>query len=229
MLYLADQLPATYIKTFDDKFCQAIACTCETSKTLILLIYRPPNADTQSTRKLFKFLKEYISEVNEDDADGYDIMLLGDFNLPNIQWPTTSLLNGFPNSTTDAAGTLLGFMDDFFLKQHIQAATRQSNILDLFLTNNDAMILDIAVEDTKLSDHRIIEVLLTDNPAYQHITTPKRFEENSFRCLDLPKADYTTVNEDLENIDWTQLRSLCTSDEEFPELFRLTLLQLCLL
>ena len=61
-------------------------------------------------------------------------------------------------------------MDDFFLKQHIQAATRQSNILDLFLTNNDAMILDIAVEDTKLSDHRIIEVLLTDNPAYQHMS-----------------------------------------------------------
>ena len=83
LLYLADQLPATYIKTFDDKFCQAIACTCETSKTLILLIYRPPNADTQSTRKLFKFLKEYISEVNEDD--GYDIMLLSDCRISSGQ------------------------------------------------------------------------------------------------------------------------------------------------
>ena len=35
------------------------------------------------TRKLLKFLKEYISEVNEDD--GYDIMLLSDCGISSGQ------------------------------------------------------------------------------------------------------------------------------------------------
>ena len=220
-------MPTTEVKTYKDSYCQAIACTCETSKTIITLVYRPPNAETRSTKNMFEFLNEYISEINKGDE--YDVLSLGDFNLPNISWPTTSLVPGYPSTTNDAADALMCFMNDHFLNQHVEAPTRQSNVLDLCLTNNDTMIMDISVHDTALSDHRIVEILLADHPAYAPITTPKDFEDNSFRCLNLPKADWTKVKKKLRAVDWDMLYSMCETEEEFPELFRLTLLQICLL
>ena len=227
LLYLADDLPFLNVEMLTDKVSQAIACTCETSKTIIINVYRPPDADNSNTKKLIRFLQKYLSDVNENDD--YDVMLLGDFNLPNIDWTTTSVESGCSTITNEAASALLDFMGTNFLNQHVTAATRKDNILDLCISNNSSMIQDIDVIDTPLSDHRIIEILLQDHPAYRPVSAAKIFEEHSFRNLKLDKGDWPTINASLKKIDWLQLLSLCQTDEEFPELFRLTFLQICLL
>lgn len=225
LLYLSDQLISSSIETFDDKMCQAIACTCEASKTLIMIAYRPPNAETHSSKNLFRFLQGYISAANDE----YDVIIMGDFNLPNINWVTSEITSGSTQSSKEAAESLIDLMDSTLLSQYITVGTRKSNILDLFMTNNNLILQDIEVADTSLSDHKIIKVLLSDNPAYQPILTPKKIERNSFRCLKLEKANWTSINEELKNVDWVMLKSLCEEENEFPELFRLTLLQICLI
>ena len=44
------------------------------------------------------------------------------------------------------------------------------------------------------------------------------FDDNSFRALDFNKADFVKIKQDLSEIEWDQLRDLC-SFEEFPILF----------
>lgn len=53
-----------------------------------------------------------------------------------------------------------------------------------------------------------------------------KISNHTFRSLNLQKADYAKINSHLESIDWDVLISMCTPDE-FPELLRLTILQVC--
>ena len=61
---------------------------------------------------------------------------------------------------------------------------------------------------------------------------PPSFDENSFRSINLHKADYIKMNELLSDVDWDALLDLCSNDpsgNEFVELVQLTVLQVCLL
>jgi hypothetical protein len=160
--------------------------------------------------------------------DGYDVMLIGDFNLPNIDWSTSMIKSGSPQATIDSAKDLLDLMDSHFMDQYVIEDTRSTNILDLFITNNETIFQDIEVVDTPLSDHRIVKISLTDDPAYQPILTTKEFERNSFRSLNLEKADWEAINQNLSDMDWVSLKASCHDENNFPELFRLTLLQVCI-
>ena len=55
-----------------------------------------------------------------------------------------------------------------------------------------------------------------------------KIPEGTFRSLDLHRADYEKINSDLEKINWDELKELCSPDE-FPELLRLTILQVCMI
>jgi endonuclease/exonuclease/phosphatase family metal-dependent hydrolase len=120
--------------------------------------------------------------------DGYDVMLMGDFNLPNIDWSTSMIKSGSPQATIDAAEELLHLMDSHFLDQHVMDDTRSTNILDLFITNNETIFQDIEVVDTPLSDHRIVKIFLTDDPAYQPIVATKEFEKKLLQIFQLGKS-----------------------------------------
>ena len=50
----------------------------------------------------------------------------------------------------------MDFSEKFFLNQYIEEPTRLNNILDLFFTNNEDIILKIQVEaPTTMSDHKL--------------------------------------------------------------------------
>ena len=208
LLYLSEQLPPTNVEVYDDKVCQAIACICDSSKTIIILVYRPPDTASINTNNLMKFIKQYIVSNNNDDS--YDIMMLGDFNLPNISWSTSTVMSGFSVAMNDAAENILEIMNENFLNQYITVPTRGSNILDLCMTNNDSLIQDVKVSQaplsnssqTPLSDHKIIKIVLTNHPAYEPIVTPKIFENYSFRSLNLDESDWPSINNMLDKIDY---------------------------
>ena len=156
---------------------------------------------------MMQFLQDYLLEY--DNLDDYDVMILGDFNLPNILWPGKSLISGSPRVMQHSAESLTDFMDRNFLNQHVTENTRDANILDLFITNNESLVLDINVSDTPLSDYRKIEILLQNHPAYTPIISLKKLDEKSFRSLKLDAADWPTINKELSQVDWESLRSDC--------------------
>ena len=90
-----------------------------------------------------------------------NILILGDFNLPNIKWLSTGL-RGASKSLNEKhqAQALLQFVESQCLAQLITEPTRGENILDFLLTNNEDMLQQVEVRDTIMSDHRMIKVTL---------------------------------------------------------------------
>ena len=116
-------------------------------------------------------------------------------------------------------------MNANFISQYVNKATRQNNLLDLVLTNDINLVKQVKVEDTKLSDHRMI--IINSYFGLNPKTAPKAaFIPHTFRNLNLYKADFGEINNNLKSIKWDDLRSIC-SLEDFPELVRLTVLQIC--
>lgn len=117
------------------------------SKFLICSCYRPPNTD----HSWFGEFSRLLGNV----SDSYDNMIIsGDFNLPNILWETPE------NTTGSDEIAFLELLNDYFLTQMNTAATRGNNTLDLVITNTPEKIRIreiLSPEDGGiLTDHAII-------------------------------------------------------------------------
>ena len=223
MLYCDEKLPITNLQTYDDQTCEALICTCELSKMIICVLYRPPGTSDTSFKSCIDFISKYIGP----DNDGYELILLGDFNLPLIDWKDRSLLPcGSTISAQNCAQLLLDFMSEHMCTQFITEPTRESNILDLFICNSGELVTHISVSDTELSDHRFIEIHISHNPSNSILSTPPDFTSSAFHSLDFFKADYERMNTLFSSIDWIMLWDI-SSPDLFPELFTQTLLQIC--
>ena len=222
-LYSHDELPITNVQTYDDKYCQALICTCESQKLFICVVYRPPECPTLSFRSCLDFIDQYIAQ----GADGeYQLSLLGDFNLPIIGWSNYSIAPGGSACSIETAGLLLDFMSENLCTQHVFDPTRNSNILDLYISNSEDLVSHVSTSDTPLSDHRRVEILLSYNPCSMVTSDPPDFASSSFRSLDFQKADFCKISTLISSTKWAELFDSCDL-EDVPELFSQTLLQLC--
>ena len=202
-------------------------CTIKSINTKVAMIYRPPgstSSDIQSFENLLTFLQ---NNLNSSEAGEYtEFLIMGDFNLPGILWGDIST-NDKENATSKLENLLLSFIDNNLLSQYVNEPTRGRNILDLFLTNNPNFVLQIKSEETSLSDHNIVSIQATHNIKAKNINNRPQFENHTFRSINLQKADFQQINLQLSSVNWDYLKSICPPDE-FPELFRLTVLQICM-
>ena len=226
ILYVHKSLPISDICKYDDDTCEAVICTIKTINTKIAAVYRPPDTSDNSFENLLSFLDKGITNLFHPNRH-MDIIMAGDFNFPDINWLTSHIHIG-NKLTTNSEDQLLRFMEKHFLSQYVNQPTRERNILDLLLTNNDNLVLHTSSEETTLSDHNIVKVHTTYNIQSKKTTAPPSIPTHSFRSLNLYKADFEKINAHLETIQWDDLKKLC-SPEEFPELLRLTVLQVCTL
>ncbi|BHF73133.1 hypothetical protein SprV_0401620900 [Sparganum proliferum] len=93
----------------------------------ILTVYRPPRNDPQSDSSLLEELETISIRPN--------VMIMGDFNAPNIDWNLTSV----PSSEFNFDRRLLKSVQRSHLTQHVPSPTRLrdgqlANCLDLVLT-----------------------------------------------------------------------------------------------
>jgi len=217
LLYTHEDLPITNVEKHDDKICQLLMCTCESSKMIICLLYRPPDAPYESLKSCLEQVHNYTK-----DQDDYETCFLGDFNLPSITWSPSSE----HASLSESAELLLGFMSEQLSSQYIVIPTRKDNILDLFISNSASLVSHVLASDTGMSDHRLIEIFLSYDPCQPNISTPPAFQDQSFRSLDFNKADYDKISSLLQETDWDAL--IQQSDpEEFPNIVTQKLLEAC--
>ena len=223
LLYSHADIPVSESFTFDDGTCEGVFCKFSTIKTCVAVVYQPPNASLSSFKDLLSFLSSCIQRV---DDDSYDLMITGDYNLPTIDWDLGSIAPGGTLETQESAQSLLSFMSEHLLNQYIMLPTRGSNVLDLFITNNDRLVTSVQTKSTNLSDHRLVDVMLAWNPLNPEKSETPKFGENSFRSLDFHNADFDIVRKKLDDVNWTDLRS-SSSFEDFPGLFTEKVLQIC--
>ena len=120
----------------------------------LCLIYNPPNSDKLYEQKLISFL--YLISCNQMTCN---IVILGDFNAPDIDWLTLSADSGFSIQLCD-------LIFQYNLTQVITSSTHEhSNILDLVITNNEEIISDISIHSKNelliKSDHYPVFCKLT--------------------------------------------------------------------
>ena len=112
---------------------------------------------------------------------------MGDYNYPDINWDTLQ-------ATSSISSRFLNVVNDNFLTQHIDRATRESSILDLLFSSIPEMIEDIEISSPVAnSDHNIITWKLT----YKHHT-----DASKQKLFNFHKGNYEAINHNLSEIDW---------------------------
>ena len=113
--------------------------------------YRPPSSDVSYLLELEKSLC-----LLERSGNNLTTLLLGDFNLPNVDWSNPSAPIGY-----DAlSSTFCSISQDYFFYQMVLNPTRDDKILDLVLSTAPDRLFDLGVnEGLGNSDHNSIEFL----------------------------------------------------------------------
>ena len=94
-------------------------------------MYVPPGVDDTYYKHLFDLLFSLPLDEN--------VLILGDFNLPDIDW---DLLNGGTRFSSDFCDSTV----DLNVRQLVTSSTHKAgNILDLILTNSDNFIDDVVI------------------------------------------------------------------------------------
>lgn len=139
--------------------------------------YRPPNCDYDVDLKI-------CQEIHMGCSKNKETFILGDFNLPNIDWDTTVGYDRISSLYIDC------FLDNF-LCQNVLVPTRQNNILDLILSNQP-LIVEVG-ESLGESDHNIIRF---------SINIVENHSDNTVKTFNFAKANFNLIREMLEQINW---------------------------
>ena len=99
---------------------------------------------------------EKLFKANEVAGENR-LLLLGDFNVPKIDWTDKMLVRG----AEQIEAQFLDVTNDCFLYQHVREATRfrneESSILDLIFTKEEEDVRDIKVlQPLGKSDHGVV-------------------------------------------------------------------------
>ena len=204
-LYISNILTATPI-VLCDEFCESVWVTIPltgSDKLLIGCIYRgqTQQCDLNDARLCNMLLKA------SNMKDVSHVLIIGDFNLPLINWSTWTCSNNSENSFDN---TFINCLRDSFFHQHVTTPTRSRynqnpSILDLILTNEEGMISSLShLCPLGQSDHSI----LTFN--FHCYIQHRRHDRIQYNYK---KGDYSTMRGRL-NLDWNCiLNNKCVDDQ----------------
>jgi hypothetical protein len=175
--------------------CLWISISNKSSKITLGLIYRSQSSDEQSDKSLLESIEKY-SKLKSD------LVLVGDFNLP-----------GAFNGPTEQTARFANFTDlfaDYGLVQLVDFPTRQSNTLDLLLTNDHLLVSNVKSEPPFAnSDHDSFCFSINFDPE----PLPFKPTPNFY------KGRYDEMQDFLTSVDWDNLLGSDDSPESMWETF----------
>ena len=115
--------------------------------------YRSPNSSLENDVKLVKLFDSLKSIIPGN------LLLLGDFNLPNINWTTNTVDNN--SNVNSTAYKFVSCLNDNFLTQHVTFPTRARglqtpHIHDLVISNDDFVEDVVNLSPLGKSDHSVL-------------------------------------------------------------------------
>ncbi len=146
-------------------------------------VYRSPNSSEENNESLVKML-EWVCRKKE-------VLIFGDFNLPNVDWDLLTGGNKLEQMFVDC-------FQEGLLTQHVEFPTRYNpdNILDLILTTDEELVGSVTTGG-KLgaSDHVVLIAELS-------VETNK--PETSEQVYDFKKANWEAIKEQMRDVDWQE-------------------------
>jgi hypothetical protein len=158
-------------------------------------VYKPSVQDVN----LLEPIKALIDKL---DKSNLPFLLVGDFNLPGIDWHSgTATSNFMQNDFLDA-------FNKYGLYQKVLQPTRGRNILDLVFGNEPHLVKNLqVVPPLSGSDHNTVEFYL--NICYAASTGNVDCNRRAWHS-----ADNMGATEDLQRIDWQVSFSKCKNMED---------------
>ena len=158
-------------------------------KILVGSVYRSTSSSAVNNRKLL----EKLFKANEVAGENR-LLLLGDFNVPKIDWTDKMLIRG----AEQIEAQFLDVINDCFLYQHVREATRfrneESSILDLIFTKEEEDVRDIKVlQPLGKSDHGVVIADFVCEWKSKIEQKPRRMYH---------KGNYEKILEELKEINW---------------------------
>ncbi|CAG2232024.1 unnamed protein product [Mytilus edulis] len=141
---------------------------------------RPPNKND------LDYLKQMIIEINELKLKfkNSTFWLGGDFNLPDIKWPEQNISGSMYTKELNEA--FIDMLNNLGIEQMVDFPTRKDNILDLFCTNQPALITKIK-SIPGISDHDIVLV--------DAICKPQRSKQSQHKIYLWKKVDIKKIKD----------------------------------
>ena len=214
LIYVHKDIIVDITSCYDDDICSAVICLSKKRNSIIICVYRPPNSAEKSFSDLLNFLNTFINSHNSSNK--FQTYIFGDFNLPKISWNNVS---SSKHKSVDITN-LFNFMDEHLLVQYVSDNTRNSNLLDLFLTDNPNFVNLVQIEDICYSDHRLLKIFNTFFSPLCKDAVPVDNEHVGldFSALNLSKVNYNNVNRELSEVDWDTVVNAPIND--FPSIFQ---------
>jgi hypothetical protein len=188
-----------YSDNNDEIIAVSVASSANKS-VLFILCYRSPSSNVKAfVKSLNTLLRNVISKYS-------NICLLGDFNVPGVQWKDNLYFSSCPAETT-----FVELIDDFGFKQlNNHPSTVHGNILDLVLVNFEPLS-KVSVKQCELtSDHKVLEFVIKCDTC--RVMTKRRWVYN-YKAMDVNVVKNKLISADLcsvineacsVNDSWTQ-------------------------
>lgn len=159
---------------------------------ILCLVYIPPQTSTNYYSDLFDFFINLLSPCNK-------LILLGDFNFPDIDWDSLSGHHPHSNIFCD-------IVYRFNLLQYVEQPThKMGNTLDLVLSNDTDLVNDLSIDSSQnhspLSDNfKISFKVPTASP-------PRPNNTQSRYAMNYSKADWMGLTSYLLDYDFSYFYS----------------------
>ena len=158
-------------------------------KVLVGSVYRSDNGSAENNALLVRKM-ELANEVAGENR----LLILGDFNLPKVDWVERRLLPGAKIIET----TMLTTVTDCLLHQHVNVPTRfrndQSSTLDLIFTKEEGDIKNIEVlPPLGSSDHGVVIADFVCEWKSRVVHRPRRMYH---------RGNYPSIVHGLNEVDW---------------------------
>lgn len=163
----------------------------------IIVVYRTPSCPSLVTEQL-------VNTMSDLTACGKSVILIGDFNMPEINWEDTSSISSSQYSSfTD-------FVKSHEFTQKVNFPTRGLNTLDLLFTNDQDLVSEVSISPpVGNSDHSSISFMINDDIAKPVIVYKRLYS----------KGDYTKICDYLASVMWMEFFETVDSVNSKYEMF----------
>jgi hypothetical protein len=180
--------------------------------TRIIVCYRAPSSDSglDDIEHIGHFI-ECLKFLSRHDAT---TLLVGDFNLPNINWSDPV----FTSVRNSCSVQFSAFAKQYAFNQFVNEETRfqsalsdHGSLLDLVLCNDAFAVNSVeVVMPFSTSDHCMVEF----NLCLSNIACDTKFDFRNFKL-----ANWDEINTHLAFIDWPGVFSQCATVSDFSDAF----------
>ena len=145
-LYLRKKLIYKICRKYSNSVCDLLIVKILSPDLIIILVYRHPSSPLSEFDDIITKTRELILSLQ---APLPNIILLGDFNMPEVIWDN-------PHAYNPSSEVLIDLATILFLNQQVSTPTRKSNVLNLIFSS-DEFIKSVDVSECFFSDHCLIK------------------------------------------------------------------------